>query len=68
VSNDRLMTSGSLTMGNPSPCRCGHAAEAHEHYRPGRDCGACGCHRFAAPSAARPGAAVFAVVLAVLFG
>ena len=34
-------------MGNPSHCRCGHAAEAHEHYRPGRDCGACGCHRFA---------------------
>jgi len=48
-------------MGNPSPCRCGHAAEAHEHYRPGRDCGACGCHRFAA-------AAAVAVLLAVLFG
>ena len=55
-------------MGNPSPCRCGHAAEAHEHYRPGRDCGACGCHRFASATDARPAAAVFAVVLAVLFG
>jgi hypothetical protein len=31
------------------PCRCGHAVEAHEHYRPGSDCGACGaqgCRRF----------------------
>ncbi|GAA4673222.1 hypothetical protein GCM10023215_00800 [Pseudonocardia yuanmonensis] len=29
----------------PAPagtCVCGHAAEAHEHYRPGDDCGACG--------------------------
>jgi len=23
-------------------CVCGHDAEAHEHWRPGRDCGACG--------------------------
>jgi hypothetical protein len=23
-------------------CTCGHAAEAHEHYRAGADCGACG--------------------------
>ena len=55
-------------MGNPSHCRCGDAAEAHEHYRPGRDCGACGCHRFASATDSRPAAAVFAVVLAVLFG
>ena len=27
-----------------APCVCGHAREAHEHYRPGRDCGACGAH------------------------
>jgi hypothetical protein len=29
----------------PAPvgvCVCGHEAEAHEHYRPGDDCGACG--------------------------
>jgi hypothetical protein len=29
----------------PAPaglCVCGHQAEAHEHYRPGDDCGACG--------------------------
>jgi hypothetical protein len=26
------------------PCVCGHARDAHEHYRPGRDCGACGAH------------------------
>jgi hypothetical protein len=24
------------------PCTCGHGPEAHEHYRPGSDCGACG--------------------------
>jgi hypothetical protein len=24
------------------PCVCGHARDAHEHYRPGTDCGACG--------------------------
>lgn len=24
------------------PCTCGHARVAHDHYRPGHDCGACG--------------------------
>jgi hypothetical protein len=24
------------------PCTCGHGRAAHEHYRPGTDCGACG--------------------------
>lgn len=24
------------------PCACGHARAAHDHYRPGSDCGACG--------------------------
>jgi hypothetical protein len=24
------------------PCTCGHSEAAHEHYRPGSDCGACG--------------------------
>jgi hypothetical protein len=24
------------------PCACGHGKDAHEHYRPGSDCGACG--------------------------
>ncbi len=33
-------------------CRCGHAADAHEHYRQGRDCGACRCARFVAAEAA----------------
>ncbi len=31
------------------PCRCGHTAGAHRHWRQGRDCGACGqlhCPRF----------------------
>ncbi|WP_181779911.1 hypothetical protein [Pseudonocardia pini] len=26
----------------PGTCQCGHAHEAHEHYRAGDDCGACG--------------------------
>ena len=32
-------------------CRCGHSIEAHEHFRAGRDCSACGdhgCRRFTA--------------------
>lgn len=24
------------------PCRCGHGRDAHEHYRSGTDCSACG--------------------------
>lgn len=24
-------------------CACGHTAEAHQHYRPGRDCSLCAC-------------------------
>jgi hypothetical protein len=24
------------------PCACGHGKDAHEHYRAGSDCGACG--------------------------
>lgn len=37
-------------------CVCGHAKEAHEHYRQGTDCGACGATACAAfrPSAAPP--------------
>ena len=27
-------------------CRCGHAANAHRHYRPGSDCGLCDCPRW----------------------
>ena len=37
-------------------CRCGHAVEAHEHFRPGSDCGACGaaqCGLFRAPGRPR---------------
>lgn len=26
----------------PATCRCGHAADAHEHYRAGSDCSFCG--------------------------
>jgi hypothetical protein len=27
----------------PAPCRCGHDAFDHEHYRRGRECGRCEC-------------------------
>lgn len=27
------------------PCLCGHGKDAHEHYRPGWDCGTCGAAR-----------------------
>jgi hypothetical protein len=30
------------------PCACGHRKDAHEHYRPGTDCGACGATACAA--------------------
>jgi hypothetical protein len=33
-------------MTNSTQCRCGHLAEAHEHFRPGNDCGYCRCGRF----------------------
>jgi len=52
---------------NPSRCRCGHVAEAHEHYRAGRDCGACSCRRFAGADAPST-TGVVAVLLAALFG
>lgn len=26
-------------------CVCGHDADAHQHFRPGADCGACGRER-----------------------
>lgn len=31
-------------------CWCGHGHDAHKHYRPGNECGACGwqmCHEYA---------------------
>ena len=37
------------------PCVCGHAKEAHEHYRQGTDCGACGATACAAFRPAQPG-------------
>jgi hypothetical protein len=30
------------------PCVCGHQKDAHEHYRPGADCGVCGATACAA--------------------
>ncbi len=37
----------------PKSCRCGHAANAHEHYRRGTDCAMCSCPKFRAGSAAK---------------
>jgi hypothetical protein len=34
----------------PLGCRCGHAEQAHEHYRRGTDCALCECARFRAGS------------------
>ncbi len=31
-----------------SPCRCGHPADAHRHWRRGSDCGRCGSETCAA--------------------
>ena len=39
----------------PTLCRCGHDAAAHEHYRRGSDCGACGAQSCARFRAARRG-------------
>jgi hypothetical protein len=37
----------------PKDCTCGHAENAHEHYRRGRDCALCSCARFRAGAAAK---------------
>jgi hypothetical protein len=31
-------------------CRCHHGRDAHRHYRPGSDCAACTCPRWAPPN------------------
>ena len=28
------------------PCSCGHGRQAHQHYRPGKDCALCSCARY----------------------
>ncbi len=30
-------------------CTCGHGLDAHEHYRPGLDCGRCTCRSYQKP-------------------
>lgn len=37
---DRRRPTPPLTV--VQPCTCGHPRAAHDHYRTGRDCGACG--------------------------
>jgi len=41
----------------PKGCTCGHAANAHEHYRRGTDCALCTCPKFRAgpPAKGRDG-------------
>lgn len=46
-------------MDRPSRCRCGHPADTHEHFRRGRDCGACECRRFAAAPLPHPRVAMW---------
>lgn len=49
-----------MTAQPGDPCLCGHVRDAHEHYRPGMDCGACGavkCPRFQPAPAPAPVAA-----------
>jgi hypothetical protein len=55
-------------MTHSTHCRCGHAAEAHEHFRPGNDCGACRCNRFDGVGSrdASPTAGLAAILLAAL--
>ena len=38
---------GTLVPGTSGiTCRCGHHPDAHQHYRPGSDCGLCECARW----------------------
>jgi hypothetical protein len=37
-------------------CTCGHIADAHEHWRPGTDCGLCTCNRYRRGARHRPAA------------
>lgn len=41
-------------------CRCGHATDAHDHFRVGTDCSICGCGRY------RPAARIADQLIAVL--
>ena len=35
-----------LALPGNARCTCGHREFAHEHYRPGSDCGVCACTLF----------------------
>lgn len=35
-----------LVATETAACVCGHAQDAHEHYRPGTDCALCDCPRY----------------------
>ncbi|MGN8050887.1 hypothetical protein ACTJKO_14485 [Curtobacterium sp. 22159] len=44
---DSLLVVDLALAADPPVCAvCGHAQDAHEHYRPGTDCALCDCPRF----------------------
>ncbi|MDT7576259.1 MAG: hypothetical protein QOH17_2592 [Pseudonocardiales bacterium] len=54
-------------MTSSTQCRCGHVAEAHEHFQPGNECGVCRCGHFSGVSRpdASPSGAVANILLTV---
>lgn len=48
AADDIPVVVGPATPAAVDLCRCGHEQDAHEHYRPGTDCGICGaaCRAF----------------------
>jgi hypothetical protein len=41
------MVGGGVPEGRVPACRrCGHPRSSHEHWRPGNDCGTCGCRQY----------------------
>lgn len=46
-------------------CSCLHTRTAHEHYRAGTECSACGCPRYRRPPRARAADLVFAARIAL---
>ena len=39
-------TTGTGPVATGLACRCGHAADAHRHFRRGTDCSSCACGRY----------------------
>ncbi|GAA3337471.1 hypothetical protein GCM10017714_04650 [Curtobacterium pusillum] len=43
---DLLLAEQDIVVVDTAICVCGHAQEAHEHYRRGSDCALCDCPKF----------------------